>query len=395
VPVIAPAAGGPPEIVDEHCARLYPPGDPAAAARALIEVLGDGERRARMAAAARARAERELDANEARRGYREALATAARNRPQGGVRLPAAARPPGAPGSGLALVTVTHDSEPELRALLDSVARWLPGAEVVVVDSGSRDGSVEAGRERASTVIELGENVGFGRGVNAGLGAVEQPVTAIANPDVELVDASLAACAREALRTGRPDRILAPLVLLPDGRRQDVAQRTPASAPLVLHALSPGDALPPPLAAAVEPWRAGTPRRAGWAVAACLVARTGTLRRLGPFDERTFLYGEDLDLGLRAAAAGVETWFWPGARVLHRRAHATRRAFGGEPVELLARRRREVVEARLGHRRLVLDDALQALTFADRLVLKSLLGRDASRERRQLAALRAARRERH
>ena len=35
------------------------------------------------------------------------------------------------------------------------------------------------------------------------------------------------------------------------------------------------------------------------------------------------MYGEDLELGLRAARAGVETWFWPGARVVHHRAHSS------------------------------------------------------------------------
>jgi GT2 family glycosyltransferase len=122
-------------------------------------------------------------------------------------------------------------------------------------------------------------------------------------------------------------------------------------------------------------------------VACALVARTATLRRLGPFDERIFLYGEDLDLGLRAAASGVETWFWPRARVLHHRAHSSARAFGGEPFELLARGRHEVVARRMGAGRGRLDDAAQTVTFASRAALKRALGRDAVRERRQLDAL--------
>ena len=78
--------------------------------------------------------------------------------------------------------------------------------------------------------------------------------------------------------------------------------------------------------------------------------------------------------------------------MLHTRAHATRRAFGGEPVELLARRRREVIAARRGKRRAGIDDIIQAVTFANRIALKTLARRDTARERRQLAALRAARR---
>jgi hypothetical protein len=85
----------------------------------------------------------------------------------------------------------------------------------------------------------------------------------------------------------------------------------------------------------------------------------------------------------------VETWFWPHARVLHHHGHATRR--DGERFEQLARRRREVVERRLGPARRRRDDLAQAVTFANRIALKTLLRRPAERERRQLAALRRAR----
>ena len=123
----------------------------------------------------------------------------------------------------------------------------------------------------------------------------------------------------------------------------------------------------------------------------CLGARTATLRRLGPFDERIFLYAEDLELGLRAGDAGVETWWWPDARVLHHKAQSSRKAFGGEPFALLAAQRRAVIAERRGPRAASLDDLLQLMTFADRVVLKRLAGRRAERERRQGAALRAVR----
>jgi GT2 family glycosyltransferase len=176
--------------------------------------------------------------------------------------------------------------------------------------------------------------------------------------------------------------------------RQDSAHHEPGSPPELFRALVPPAILPPALRRLVEPWRSDSPRRAGWAVGCCLVARTETLRRLGPFDPAAFLYAEDLDLCLRAADAGIETWFWPSARVLHHGAHASERVFGGEPFELLASRRREVVRRWRGPRRQKIDDWLLLSTYANRVALKRLLGRPAGRERRQLAALRAARRER-
>jgi GT2 family glycosyltransferase len=143
----------------------------------------------------------------------------------------------------------------------------------------------------------------------------------------------------------------------------------------------------------MAPWRAAAARRVGWAVGSALVARTETLRRLGPFDERIFLYGEDLELGLRAGDAGIETWLWPSARVLHHGAHATGQAFGEEPLELLARARREAIARRQGRAQVLLDDFVQAVTFSSRLAGKRVLGRPAGRELRQLHALIAARKD--
>jgi glycosyltransferase involved in cell wall biosynthesis/GT2 family glycosyltransferase len=385
VPVVAPDAYGPSELVEPSCGRLYAPGDAAAAARALVEVLGDPDERARFASGARARAERDLGTQAMLSRYEELLAPADRARRR--------ARP-AARGGELAIVTVLHDSERELPGLLASVERHLPDAQVVVVDSGSSDDGPELARRwrgGLAQVLELGENAGFGRGVNEGVRLVERPVTVLLNPDCELLDASLAAAGREALAS--PPRLLAPLVLRPGGEREDNAQREPGSAPLVLHALVPGAVLPRRVAAAVEPWRSRGPSRAGWATGSCVVARTETLRALGPFDQHAFMYAEDLDLGLRAADAGIETWFWPAARVNHAGAHASARAFGGEPFDLLARRRREVVSERRGGGAARRDELLLALTYADRMLLKRLTGRDGARERRQLEALLAARRD--
>jgi GT2 family glycosyltransferase len=393
LPVVAPDSCGPAEIVDATCGRLFTPGDARAAADALVEVLSEPGRAAELGGAGRRRAEALFDIEQTRRSHRELVEElASERRARRSAPGPVGRRS----GTAMALVTVTHDSERELGALLASVERHQPEARVVVADSGSLDGSAEVARawSPGTTLIELGENAGFGRACNAALAEVEEPVTVLVNPDVELLDGSLAALATELARPDARERILAPLVVLPDGRRQDSAQRLPAGPSAFAAALVPPAALPRGLGRRLDPWRSDRPVRAGWAVACCLAARTETLRRLGPFDERIFLFAEDLDLSLRAAEQGVETWFWPEARVLHRGGHSTGRAFDGEPLELLARNRRLVIAERLGPRRARLDDWLQAATFANRIVLKALSGRSAGRELRQLRAQLAVARER-
>jgi GT2 family glycosyltransferase len=189
------------------------------------------------------------------------------------------------------------------------------------------------------------------------------------------------------LSASAPARILAPAVLSPDGSRQDTVHLDPESRLQLLRALVPPAALPGRLRTMVDPWRAQGSRRVGWAVGACLVARTDTLRGLGPFDERIFLFAEDMDLGMRAAEAGVETVFRPDARVVHEDAHSTAVAYGGEPFELLERQRRSVIGEHLGAEAVRRHDRIWLLTYANRIALKTLTRRPTERERRQLAAL--------
>ena len=180
------------------------------------------------------------------------------------------------------------------------------------------------------------------------------------------------------------DALVAARLLNPDGTIQKTAHPVPGTADALL--LVPAPLLPRALRERAEPWRAARPRDVGWAIAAALAARTDTLRRLGAFDPTAFLLYEDLDLCLRARASGVPVELRPEVVLRHAGGHAVNRA--GEPLELHAQRRREVVRANLGAAAVARDDVAQALTFASRALVR---GRT-SRERRQLRALRAARR---
>jgi N-acetylglucosaminyl-diphospho-decaprenol L-rhamnosyltransferase len=339
--------------------------------------LSNPSRARRMGAAGRVRVSANFTTQHTRRGFRRALASVHR---QPG---PVGELPP----PDLTLVTVSHNSALELARLVASRDLHLPGTPLIVVDCGSSDASVSAVSGAPDVrVIALGQNLGFGRACNRGLREVASSVVALLNPDVELVDRSLLRLVDEARRTDRPDRLLAPLVLSRDGTRQQTVHPVPTSTADIIRTVVPPSVLPTP---ALAPWRARRPRQVGWAVAAALVARTETLRRLGPFDESIFMYGEDMELGLRATGAGVPTWFWPSARVMHTGAHSTGRAFGGEAFGLLAEARQDAVTKRLGPRRARLDRRLQTLTFASRIAYRTVLRRPAERERRQLAATRA------
>jgi N-acetylglucosaminyl-diphospho-decaprenol L-rhamnosyltransferase len=292
--------------------------------------------------------------------------------------------------SDFAIVTVIHDSAAHVERLLASVDRFLaPRPQTVVVDSGSSDGGAAIATAHGAEVVGLSGNLGFGAGCNAGLQGVTAPVTALLNPDVELLDDGLLALVREAADT---EALLAPRLLNVDGSVQDSAHPLPGTIAALLGSLVPRPLLPGPARRRLQPWRATEPQAVGWAIAACIVARTDLLRRLGPFDESIFLFYEDLDLCLRAADAGVPTLLRPAVALRHIGGASVVPALAGADLELRAKRRREVM-GRRGRIPLLLDDAAQALTFGSRGAVRTLLRRDAEYDRAQVRALRAARRD--
>jgi N-acetylglucosaminyl-diphospho-decaprenol L-rhamnosyltransferase len=280
-----------------------------------------------------------------------------------------------------AAVVVLHDSAAELAALLRSLAR-IEAPRLVVVDTGSRDGGPELARAHGAEVLELPGNPGYGAACNAGLARVREDAAILLNPDCEALDDSPAALARLALAF--PRALHAPRLLNADGSLQRSAHPLPGTVGALLPAVFPPGLLPRAVRERAEPYRAARARTVGWAIGACLAAATETLRALGPFDQAVHLYYEDMELCLRARAAGIPTVLHPHIVLRHTGGHSTLRR--GEDFETNARRRRAALRATRGRAALALDDAAQALTFATRAAVK----RRSRRERAQLAALAAA-----
>ena len=266
----------------------------------------------------------------------------------------------------ISVVTVIHNSAEHLTRLLASLGAHAPGAQVIVVDSGSSDDGAQIAEERGAEVVDLPDNPGYGAGNNAGVQRARHDVTALLNPDVELLDGGMLELARRV----DGDALLYPRLLNPDGSVQDSAHPRPGTASEVARALLPSRLAP-------QPYRAKTKTTIGWAIAAALVARTETLKRLGPFDPDAFLFYEDLALSLRAERCELH----PDIALRHVGGHST----GSDRLSVEATRRREVVGERLGAKALRNDDVAQALTFVR-------AGVRSRRAREQLRALRVARR---
>jgi GT2 family glycosyltransferase len=193
-----------------------------------------------------------------------------------------------------------------LERVLASLRRQSSEADVVVVDNGSTDGSIELLGERFPEVevIGLGRNIGFGPALNRAIDQHLADPLILLNNDTEceprFVEALLDAVGAEAqsvagvlVQERSPDRIDSAGV---------VADRT----------LMGFDHLhDEPIAAAST-----APDPLGPTGGAALYRRQA-FEAIGGFDERIFLYYEDLDLALRLAAAGGRCRLAAEARALH------------------------------------------------------------------------------
>lgn len=284
-------------------------------------------------------------------------------------------------------MVVTWNSADEIQGLVESVNEHLGEAcDLLFVDNASTDGTDDLIRALTpdSRLIALSRNVGFGPASNEGVRATDAEVVALLNPDTVMVDSSLADLAELAAQSRS---LHGPRLLNEDGSPQISAFPPLAGWESGLIAVCPGTLLPRRVRQRCEPWRFEQRLEVGWLSGACLVARRDLLLELGPFDSRLTLFGEDADLGLRAAQDGVASVFAPDvARVRHLGSRSGSQSFTDMGAQRKIDARRWIVRNRLGRARGAYDFVSQFLLHALRWIAKSALRRDRSIEASWLRA---------
>jgi N-acetylglucosaminyl-diphospho-decaprenol L-rhamnosyltransferase len=194
----------------------------------------------------------------------------------------------------------------QLGRTLRSLGAQTRPVDVVVVDNGSGDDSVELARRELPEVkvLEMGRNFGFGPAINRALAEHPADPVVLLNNDAEAEPRFV-----EALLEGLGEGVDSVAGVLLQERAPELID----SAGVVADATLMGfDHLHGEPASAA----AGAADPLGPTGGAALYRREA-LERVGGFDERIFLYYEDLDLALRIAAAGGRCRLAPEARALH------------------------------------------------------------------------------
>ncbi len=190
---------------------------------------------------------------------------------------------------------------------------------VVVVDNAGGGASIRAlgGRSRDVVVVTPGRNLGFGAGANRGVAALDDAdYVVVANPDVVLHDGAVDALVG-ALEAHRDWGIVGPTILTEAATPYPSMRRFPSVADAVGHATL-GRVWPRnPFTRRYREQGAAADGTADWVSGSCFIVRRTLFEQLGGFDERYFMFAEDMDLCWRARRAGVEVGTAADAVVTH------------------------------------------------------------------------------
>ncbi len=226
------------------------------------------------------------------------------------------------------VVVVCWNDRAKITTALDSVfalselRRDPTFANVIISDNGSTDGSREFLRERYGdriTIVANDANLGFAAACNRAFPAGTAPYVFLLNPDAELKDGALSKIV--AFLDAHPRAgIAGSRIYNYDGTIQQSCGEFDTWAGAFLRSSAWGEW--PPLrrfanGASLRGFHYDVERRVDLAIGAALAIRRALIAEIGPFDERFFLYHEEVDYAKRAADARWETWFVPESEAVH------------------------------------------------------------------------------
>lgn len=223
------------------------------------------------------------------------------------------------------IVIVNWNSGDQLRECLESItfAGSHYRVRAIVVDNGSTDDSLARSHTSALTetvVLEEGRNLGFAKACNIGARRGDGDYILFLNPDARLAPDTLALCASflesdEGAQVG----VLGPKLIDESGKVQRGCARFPSWRTYVSKGLGLAQ-LAPRLFPSVhlEEFDHLETREVDHVIGAAYFIRRHIFEELGGFDERFFVYLEDLDLSLRVSRAGWRVIYFAEAHAYHK-----------------------------------------------------------------------------
>lgn len=222
----------------------------------------------------------------------------------------------------VSIIIVNWNAGPQLKTCIDSITQF--GGEhvekIIVVDNGSVDGSetlVEA--DPAVLLVRAGENLGFGAACNIGAQAGNAPYILFLNPDTCLKAGSLSIPLDFMEQPENAKVGICGIQLVDEkGEIRRSCSRYPTCGRLVSSALGL-DKLPGLGGSGMHmrDWNHKDTRQVDQVIGAFYLMRRDVFVNAEGFDERFFVYFEEVDLARRCRLAGWDSWYLTEAQAFH------------------------------------------------------------------------------
>ena len=223
----------------------------------------------------------------------------------------------------LSIVVVTFNSSDYIEACLQAfnqASENLPTVKIVV-DNGSQDQTIALVKHNFSDwrIIQNSSNIGYGAACNLGIKDSQAPFILISNPDVVVQESTVT----ELLGyiQGNPSCGIAACQLInSDGTTQRSYRRSPLPHHILGRALERLPLFKGHIHSSsylMNDKPADASHQVDWLLGSCMLLRRSALDAIGLFDERFFLYCEDVDLCWRMNCRGWQVTYYPQAQAFH------------------------------------------------------------------------------
>jgi len=201
--------------------------------------------------------------------------------------------------------------------------------EIIVVDNGSTDGSVNFIKKHFPSVIlvQTGKNFGMGTGNNWGLKIARGSYLLVLNTDTIVPNRAIDKLV-SWLDNHQYAAVVGPQLRYPDGRIQTSGGNFPTILTTTILFLGIDDL--PFLSRFLPLYQRGGMYLSGkqqgqfskehkvdWLMGACLLIRSEVYHKLGGFDENIFMYGEEVEWAYRVHKSGFSIWYTPSVWITH------------------------------------------------------------------------------
>lgn len=224
------------------------------------------------------------------------------------------------------LVLVTYNSSEDLQRFLPGLGEAVEplALNVICVDNASADDSADVVEQWGGTVCRNRDNVGLTRAINQGAARGTGEWVLVANPDTVLSAGAIAALADSA--AGVEIGLIGPRIARMDGSPYPTGRKFPGVVVGVVHALLGAVWPANPATVAYFGRSIDFATDVDWVSGCCMLFRRSAFEAVGGFDERYFMYFEEVKIALDMHRHGFRVVLEPAVEIRHREGGSTRSA---------------------------------------------------------------------